>query len=435
MASKLTSQTTAPVHIENSVNSLQQAELRLPKAFTTYRSMLENPQIGAGLGLIQNMINKLEFGLECHKDAGTEETKLVTALNKSLTQLEGMTKVDFLNYILSMCSYGNSIFEMVLDRVDGKMVFKTFVPIHPINVNKYVFKRNKLTRLELSPPENDGVLIQQDSSEKIIQGDKVIMFALNKDLDHPLGRSILNRCYAPWRKHSIVDEYETIACMKDLSGVLKLTAPAEYINDYLNNPNSDNAKYVEELFQQAEDIHSGRSAYAVVASDTNTNGVKMFDIETLGNKSGNGVDADIILKRLENNILITLYADILSLGQGSGGSFALSDSKTTLLALFIDSLLHTITESFQKAVDAVYLLNGVKAKAYPAKLKFEGVEALDFESFSRGFQRLIDADVIQSDDELEEWVRNKIKAPLKGKTPRLVEVKPMVDTDRKEKEL
>ena len=97
---KYTNQVSNPLHIENTVNSLQREDLKLPKAFNTYREMLEDPYIGAGVGLTQNLINKLNYSLVADKDATAEEQKLVDALNKSLTNLNGMTKQDFLNYAL-----------------------------------------------------------------------------------------------------------------------------------------------------------------------------------------------------------------------------------------------------------------------------------------------------------------------------------------------
>lgn len=403
-----TTQQSQPLHLENTVNSFAKTDLKLPQAFRTYRNMMENEYIGAGVGLTQNLINKLDYHLKCDEDCSDAQKRLVAKLNKSLNSLAGMDKTQFLNYVLSMLPYGHSMFEIVMKRDSGTLVFDTFSPIHPINVKKYIYSRNKLDKLELNPADNDGKLIQNTAKQEDLKGDKVLMFKLNADLDNPLGRSVLNRCYMPWKRLEIISEYELIGVAKNLSGVLKVKAPAEYIQDYLNNPTSDNAKYMDDLINQAELLHAGKSCVSVIPSDSTQNGVSMFDITTIGNSDGNDMDTNAIIKRLEGSILTTLYTDILMLGQGGGGSFALSDSKTTLLTLVIESILKAISRGFEHSIKVAHDLNDVTMTG-SVSLEFEGIEALDFDSFTRGMQRLVDANILTPDDKLEKSVREKAK--------------------------
>lgn len=432
---KITKQETQPLHIENTVNSLSKRDLQLPQAFHTYRSMLENEYIGAGIGLTQSLINKLDYHIDVDTTkASKEEIKLVEKLNASMKTLRGITKTDFLNYQLSCIPYGVALSEIVMKRDNGLFVFDTFSPIHPINVNRYTFEKNTLTKIELNPADNDGQLIVKEATQKTIQGDKILMVKLNPDLDNPLGRSVLNRCYMPWKKLEIVGEYELIGIAKNLSGVLKIKAPAEYIQDYLNNASSDNAQYLEDLIGQAELLHAGKSCLAVIASDTNQNGVANFDITTIGNSDSGDMDINAITKRLENSILTTLYSDILMLGQSGGGSFALSDSKTALLGLVIDSILNTISSSFEHALKVAYEVNGLTYTGN-AKLVFESVEQLDFEAFTRGLQRLVDANIVEPDEELETFVRKKAKLSKKDSETKRDTGDAVADAnERKEKE-
>lgn len=410
---KFTTQVSEPLHIENTVNSLALEDLKLPKAFKTYRNMLTDEVIGGAVNLVKSLINKADYFIVVPDGATQAEAKLIKDLNKSLSNLEGLTKSEFLNYILSELDYGHSMFEMVFTRANGNQVFKTFSPIHPINVRKYVYKRNTLEKLELTSAENDGQLIQDLNAQTELSGEKVLMFRVNPDLDNPLGQSILNRCYKPWKKKEIASEYELIGVAKNLSGVLKIKAPAEYINAYYSDPTSENAQYMEELFEQAELIHGGKTPFAVVASDVTDGGQALFDIETIGNKQGNDVDTNAIIKRYETTILMTLFADIMSLGQGSSGSFALSDSKTNLLTLVVESILNSVSQSFTKAIKVAYELNAVKPSGDYPQLSFTEIEKLDFDSFSRGWQRLVKDGLVEMDDGLEAWIRERTKAPAK----------------------
>jgi hypothetical protein len=409
-------QTSNPLHIENTVNSLQREALKLPQAFKTYREMLNDEIIGGGMSLIKSLINKRKYAITVPKGASKQEEKLIAALNKSLDSLEGMTKPQLLNYILSELDYGHSIFEQVMKREEGTMVFSTFSPIHPTNVKKYVFERNTLKKLELSPATNDGLLIQNAVGETELAGSKVLLFRVNADLDNPLGLSLLNRCYKPYKSRDIVQEYELIGVAKNLSGVLKIKAPSDYINAYYNDPQSENAKYLEEMMDTAEQLHAGTTSLCLVASDLSEGGQSLFDITTVGNTSGTQFDSNSIIKRYESNMLMTLFTDIMSLGQAGGGSFALSDSKTNVLALVIESLCEGISATFKQAVRAAYSMNTIKPNGEYPTLEFEAVENLDFDSFSRGFQRLVKDGVIEIDEELESWIRERIKAPKKDAT-------------------
>lgn len=435
---KYATQKTEPLHIENTVNSLATKDLRLPQAFKTYRSMLSDEIIGGAMGLIKSMISKADYKIAIPEKTSASEKKLIEALNKSLDNLEGMTKDEFLSYILSELDYGHSMFEMVFQRVEGKFVYKTFSPIHPININKYVYSRNKLDKLIVNPADNDGQLIQNTAAQEEVSGDKVLMFRNNPDLDNPLGLSILSRCYKPWKKKEIASEYELIGVAKNLSGVLKVIAPSDYINAYYEEPSSPNAKYMEELFEQAELIHGGKTSFAVVASDVSDGGQRLFDIETIGNKAGNSeTDTNAIIGRYETSILMTLYADIMSLGQsGSSGSFALSDSKTNILALVVESILSGIASNFKKAVKTAYLNNSVEPLSghYPT-LQFEDIEKLDFDSFSRGWQRLVKDGLVEMDDDLEAWIRKRAKAPSKdSKTTRKIDTSTKTTFDEENNE-
>ena len=409
--SNATTQMSIPLHLENTINVYAKKELQLPAAFLTYREMLLDESIGGGLSLIQNLINKLDFKIKAPKNANTATIKLTDALNKSLDNMEDCNKCNFINRILSMCVYGHSIFEMVFTKNKLHIVFKSFVPVHPVNVKKYWFNKSSLEKIELTTPAQDSFIEQVNKYEVELPTDKILMFMLNADIDNPLGRSLLQRCYMPWKKKQIVSEYELIGVAKNLSGVLKVQVPSEYIQDYYNNPATDNAMYVQDLIMQADNLHGGKASSVLIASDTNENGVRLFDVTTVGNKEGmTNLDTNAILNRLDSNILVTLYTDIMSLGQNIGSSMALSDNKTALLALFLESILVCIQQSFDKAIKQAFLLNNVVTEEYP-KLSFEEVEKLDFDTFTRGWQRLVQAGAVTTDEGLEQWIRQQWAAP------------------------
>lgn len=419
------------LHLENSVNQLAKTDLRIPQCFTTYREMGTDEAIGAALNLIRSLLAKSDYKLTAHKDATQQEQRLTDALNASLSDLEGMTKQQFLLYVLSQLEYGHSMFEMSFQRVNGKHVFNTFYPIHPINVNKYVYKQNVLQRLELSAVENDGVMVQE-AVQSNLQGDKVLMFKHQADLDHPLGRSLLHRIYTTWKTKQISSEYALIGLMKNLSGVLKLSIPADYINDYYADQTSQNAIYTSQLMDTAASLHAGQESLIVLPSDITSTGQRLFDAELLVGDSQK-IDTNPIMQRLNNQILMSLYSDLLSLGQGSGGSLALADNKTNVLAMYLSSVHSSISDHFTKAVKQAWKLNAIKERHYPS-LVFDPVEKLDFDTFSKGWQRLIQSGGVVADDQLEAYLREQSNAPAIDPTSKRIQQTVTVDNERDEKE-
>src|SRR5690606_5296345 len=130
---------------------------------------------------------------------------------------------------LQMLDYGCSLNEVVLQRVNGKQVFKTISPIHLTTVNKFVFDDGVLKKVELQAPENDGLIKNVGAQATSINGDKLLLFRVEADQDFPLGKSLLYGAYTGWKAKKILQEYEAIGIAKNLSGVLNLKIPSDYI--------------------------------------------------------------------------------------------------------------------------------------------------------------------------------------------------------------
>lgn len=420
MAGKMTEQVSKPLHIENTVRGLGKEELSGTQRFHTYRDMMYDSQIGGAVGLMQSMTGKLSFKLKPSEKTTAADKKMLAKIEASFHQMP-VSFQQWMSYALSEISYGHSIFEKVYKREDGAFVIDSLSPIHPINVEKYVYDRLRLKELKLTAPENDGV-VMQDSAPTTIAGDKVLIIKLNADLDNPLGRSILDRVYVDWKSKQIASEYELIGIAKNLSGVVKIEAPTEYIQDWYNKPDSDNARYLETLLEQAEMLHGGKSSVVLASSDTTQTNSKLFDIKQFGeNTSANTFDIDKTISRFNNNILSSLYSDILSLGSNGGGSFALSDSKTNILGLFIESILATITTGVNEVVRELMKLNGVKNHSC-FTVEWEDVDEKDLDKYARAWSRIGQSGLLRPTEELETELRTRFGVPkLEGETAIVVE--------------
>lgn len=411
MAANMTQQ-SQPLHIENTVLQMGKRDLAIDQAFHTYREMKLDGIISGSMSFLKAILSKNDYKIGYHKDATKEERELVDALNLSLNTMEVYDKKQLLSNWLQMLDYGCSLNEVVFERVNGKMVFKTISPIHLTTVEQFQMDGGKLEKLKLVPPDNDGLLLDVGRNQQAISGDKVLFFRVEPDSDFPLGKSLLYGAYTGWRAKKILQEYEAIGVAKNLSGVLDIKVPSEYINKFYAEPNSEEAIYVANLLTQAEMLHAGKGSYILSASDTQQNGVRMFEITTVGGAVGGGRKYDVgeAIVRYNTEIQLSLQTIVLSLGAEGGGSFALSENNTYLMTLFVENIQRVISQEFKKAVRMAYTLNGLSLDRIP-DIEFEDIMPIDWRVFTEGWQRLLESGGVTATEDLESFLREAGNAP------------------------
>jgi hypothetical protein len=303
------------------------------------------------------------------------------------------------------------MFEVVTTKNSkGQWVFDVISPVHLSTVTRFTFEKGTLKQVALTAAENDG-LIFNDATPVELAGNKVLLFRLESDQDFPLGKSLLYGCYTAWKTKSILNEYTTIGAAKNLSTVVKVSLPLEYINAYMQNPTSDEAKYTEELLASVENLHAGKSCYAVIPSDVSSGGQSLFDIKGVSSESGNNTfNAEISIDRYNREILFNMQTSVLALGSNSQGSFSLAENSTNLLDLFIQNIFAVISDEFQKAIKLAWDANGLPEEKMPT-LVFNDIDERDLKVFAEAWSKLAATGVVQNDLETENAIRSDFKLP------------------------
>jgi hypothetical protein len=403
-------QQSNPLHLENTVLRLGRSDLTVPKCFKTYRDMKLDPMVGGSLSFIKALVSKTGYKIKEAKGSTAAQKDLVKAINASIGDTPYGRK-RLLDNILSMLDYGTSMFEVVIVRnKKNQWLFEVISPIHLSTVERFTFKQGSLVKVQLAPAENDG-LIFNDGAQEELDGKKVLLFRLESDQDFPLGKSLLYGCYTAWKTKSILNEYTTIGAAKNLSTVVKVSLPMEYINAYMQNPLSDEAKYTEELLASVENLHAGKSCYAVIPSDMTSGGQALFDIKGISSDAGNNTfNSEISIDRYNREILFNMQTSVLSLGSNSQGSFSLAENSTNLLGLFIQNLFLVIADEFQKAIKMVWEANGQSVDRMPT-LEFEDVDERDLKVFAEAWSKLAGAGAVMNNKETENAIRADFKLP------------------------
>ena len=135
-------------------------------------------------------------------------------------------------------------------------------------------------------------------------------------------------------------------------------------------------------------IHNNQQSGLILPSavDPETR-AKLFDFELLNLDGKRGFDTTKIKEYYKNAIYTSMFADILIMGQGSTGSFALGQVKNSLTGSMAEAMLRRIVDEFNNdLVRQIYELNGWNP-ARRCKLDFDNLETTDLESFSKAIQR------------------------------------------------
>ena len=407
-----TKQVTQPLHIENTVLLMGRQDLSINNAFNTYREMKLDGVVSGSVSFIKAILSKGNVKIAYHAKSTEKEKKVIDALNVSLDNMEDYDKKRLISNWLQILDYGCSLNELVYERRNGVFVFKTISPIHLTTVNKFEMQGGSLKRLKLEQAENDGLVVNVGKQPNTISGDKVLFFRLEPDADFPLGKSLFYGAYTAWKAKKIMQEYEAIGVAKNLSGVLDVKVPSEYINKYFSDPASDEAIYVANLLQQAENLHAGKGSYILSSSDTSPNGIHLFEVTTVGGNGGNAQNYNVgqAIARYNNEIQLSLQSTVLSMGVEGAGSLALSSDMVNLLTLFIENIQQTISHEFKKAVKLAFKLNGIETDNIPT-LEWDKVQPLSWDDFTKGWQRLLQSGGITPTEDLEAYFRTTGEAP------------------------
>ena len=408
----MSKQQSQPLHIENTVLTLGKRDLSVNHAFHTYREMKLDGIVSGSMSFIKAILSKGNFTIPYHPKSTEKEKKVIDALNQSLEDMEDYDKKRQISNWLQMLDYGCSLNEIVCKRKNGYFVFDTITPIHLSTVNKFEMRGGKLINLKLDSSLNDGLVVNVGNDPKVISGNKVLFFRLEPDSDFPLGKSLLYGAYTAWKTKKILQEYEAIGVAKNLSGVLDVKVPSEYINKYFEDPTSNEALFVNSLISQAEMLHAGKGSYILSASDTNQNGVPLFEITTVGGNGGNAQNYNVgqAIARYNQEIQLSLQTTVLSMGSDGSGSLALSKDMVNLMSLFVENIQKVIGSEFKKAIRIAFELNGLDTTRIP-ELMWDKVQPLSWDDFTRGWQRLLQGGGVTATEDLENFFRTMGEAP------------------------
>lgn len=321
-------------------------ELRWPYAGAVYQEMADNdPVIGSIMYLAEMLIRGTTWSVEPVSDSA-DDVEAAKFLEECMHDMD-MSWADTISEILSMMTYGFSFHE-ILYKVrrgpqetnknyrskfnDGRVAWRN-LPIRSqatlagwdfVDDEPTAFmQRDTMTGFTARIPFTKGMLFRT----KIVR-------------NNPEGKSLLRNAYRPWYFKKHFEEVEGIGIERDLAGFPVIQPPAG--TDLWN---SDDPKMVEMLRLAEDTVRSIRrdAEEGLVLPPE-------WELSLLSSTSSRQINIGDVIERYDNRIAITLLSDLVLLGSNSG-SFALAETKQTMLSASLQAQLENIADVFNK--DAV----------------------------------------------------------------------------------
>jgi hypothetical protein len=392
-------------------------ELNWPRSALTYKEMSYHSAVNSCLTLYDNLISKVVWRVVPPKDA-TEAEKAETAFIQScISDMEHSFR-DFVKDALSSNIYGFSVHEKVFRKRnknsgslynDNKIGLKKIALRHQESIHRFIYD---LEGNEIEGVEQviSGMNNQRYGSSKqnrvILPKEKYIHITTGRNRNDPFGKSPLRDVYLAWRYLTVIQEIEAAGVARDLQGIPVLEIPAQY----MSSEASPDQKAMYETFKNlVRNIQSNSQSGIILPSATDPDTrTKLFSLSLLDSQGKKSFDTLKVKEFYQNQIYTGLSADILLLGQGGSGSFALGQIKNSLTGSAVESMLDNIVETFNRdTIRQLYELNNMDASR-ACVLDYENLHTTDLETVSKAYQRFASVGLVEVDRDILNNVRGTV---------------------------
>ena len=351
-------------------------ELRGKKAIRKYREMRDNDStVGAVMYSVEQILRDVDLDVMPVDDS--DAAKVEADFVKSVLNDMDHTLDDHIAEALSFLSYGFGWFEVIYKRrvgptersdkkhskyTDGRLGVKKIAARAPWTINR--FDVDQKTGDVLGIEQSVGLM----NGKNYIPLNKSLYYRTTSINGDPSGRSILRNAYTSYEYLNNIQSIEAIAVERELAGIPVARIPAEYLS---GDASAAQTGFVRDLQQILRDVKFNEQGYIVLPSDTYPDkdgapsSTRLVDIELMASNGKRNIDINPIVSRYQHDIARSVLSEFLLLGS-SGGSYALSKSKTDLFLRALESYIQAIVDVLNKQlVERLWQLNGLNYDLMP----------------------------------------------------------------------
>ena len=384
-------------------------ELRGKKAIRKYREMRDNDStIGAVMYATEQVLRDVELKVVAANDSAEaiREKEFVESVLDDMDH----TLDDHIAEALSSLSYGFAWFEVVYKRRAGPQFrdYKKYSKYSDgrIGIRKLASRAPwTVSKFDVDQKSGDVLGLYQEGSQfgksHYIPATKSLYYKTTAINGDPSGRSILRNAYTSYEYLNNLQSIEAIAVERELAGIPVARIPSEYLS---SDATASQSAIRSDLQDILRDVKFNEQGYIILPSDTypdkdgSPTNVRLMDIELMASSGTRNIQIDPIINRYQHDIARSVLSEFLLLGaHSSGGSYALSKSKTDLFLRALESYISAITDVLNKQlVERLWQLNGLSYDTMPY-IKAGDVAPHDLREIAAFLRNLNGADINVSD--------------------------------------
>ena len=384
-------------------------ELRGKKAIRKYREMRDNDStIGAVMYATEQVLRDVELKV-CAANDSAEAQREKEFVESVLDDMDH-TLDDHIAEALSSLSYGFAWFEVVYKRRAGPQ-FRSYKKYSKYNDGRIGIRKLAsrapwtVSKFDVDQKSGDVLGMYQEGSQfgksHYIPATKSLYYKTTAINGDPSGRSILRNAYTSYEYLNNLQSIEAIAVERELAGIPVARIPSEYLSTDATASQSAIRSDLQEILR---DVKFNEQGYIILPSDTypdkdgSPTNVRLMDIELMASSGTRNIQIDPIINRYQHDIARSVLSEFLLLGaHSSGGSYALSKSKTDLFLRALESYISAITDVLNKQlVERLWQLNGLSYDTMPY-IKAGDVAPHDLREIAAFLRNLNGADINVSD--------------------------------------
>lgn len=398
-------------------------ELRYPEAAKTFRLMAQDATVASALSLFEMMISQVDWQVDTGTDDSPEMAAKAKFLRECIDDMEHTWR-EFIKEVTSEFTYGFSVHEKVFRRRlhangsrynDGKIGIKKLPVRSQDTLKEWVYSddgRDLIgVKQDLASVQNGLRYVQLAGSnggtEITIPRKKFLLFRVDPKRDNPEGQSPLRNCYFAWKYRTVIEEQEAVGVTRDMNGMPTLYIPPRYMSEDASDAEKAIYDYYKRIIRNIQ--NNEQSGMILPQAFDPESRQPLFKFELTSTQGSKMYDTDAIIRRWDNKILMTLFADMLKMGQDQVGSYSLAGAKTNIMSLAIESRLKEIEDVLNTdLVKQLFALNGYAPSEELPKLKYGELDRIDLEEFSSAVQRIFSVGGIEFDREVANRVRKAL---------------------------
>lgn len=382
-------------------------ELRGKRAIRKFREMRDNDAtIGASLYTFEQLLRDVDLKVK-PADNSRKAKKWAKFVEEVFDDMEHSLD-DHVAEALNYLTYGFSWFEVVYKRRGGPKFNdpkkKSKYSDGLIGVRKIASRAPwTISQFHVDKKTGDILGIWQDSSigfnKHYIPTRKSLYYRTTSINNDPAGRSVLRNAYVPYKFLTDLQKYEAIAIEREMHGIPVGRLPAEYLSP---DASSDQVAIREDFKRILRDLKLNEQGYALLPSDlyldadgnpTGGVGTRLVDIELISSNGTRNIDIDPIIRRYQHDIARSVLTEFMFLGASTGGSYALSKSKTNTFLRSLETYIQVIVDVLNKQlIETLWELNGLDYKYMP-KIEAGDVAPHDLREISTFLRNLNGANI------------------------------------------